>query len=697
VLPMERLKSSFDVEVMTHVLDGGVKNTMRRRWITAAHEGVENFVHAEKTREELIAHALKHFMEVHREHFENGYKPKGLDMSMMSDARMTSSALTINFGVFSSTLRSQSSDLQQKWWLEKARKGQIIGSYAQTELGHGSNVRGLQTTAVYDRDTQEFILNTPCLGAIKWWSTGLPCSTHALVFAQTIVDGKNYGLQIFMVQLRGNDLKPLPGIEIGDLGSTLGENDCTIGYCRFDNVHIPRRHMLEKRQHVTSDGNFVKGPPPGSMLPKPGDTEAKPLDKKTAQAMKYVTMMKTRIALASTATGALAKACTIATRYSCVRKQGFVSGSETEENQIVDYSVQLYRLCKWVATCYSFRAATQWMVQRRHEVTLGGGDVNLDDLPETHATGAGLKALTCCMTADGIEDLRRACGGHGFLMSSGIAPLEADFKGPNTTAEGDFVLLSLQTARFLVKSLLLAKRGEPLSGLATCLKPLSDSMFDPVRDGPAYLGISNEPSIDDFLNYKYLVRLFEWRSMVAIARSGDALERAQKTMPYDRAWNACARLLYTTTKSHVRYFIISKFAAVIDQVEDVSCQRALSRLCCMFGVADILEGEQWLGLLSASTSQLAELAGSSLCQEIRPDLVSLTDAFEIPDRVLNSTLGKFDGRVYEALYEQARDSGINVNPDGTRNLVPKFIQELEPYLDKDTLNDANQRIPKSKL
>ena len=44
------------------------------------------------------------------------------------------------------------------------------------------------------------------------------------------------------------------------------------------------------------------------------------------------------------------------------------------------------------------------------------------------------------MAADGIEDLRRACGGHGYLMSSGIAPLEVDFKGPNTTAEGDYVV-----------------------------------------------------------------------------------------------------------------------------------------------------------------------------------------------------------------------------------------------------------------
>lgn len=121
----------------------------------------------------------------------------------------------------------------------------------------------------------------------------------------------------------------------------------------------------------------------------------------------------------------------------------------------------------------------------------GGGDtLSLDDLPELHATGAGLKALCCVLAADGIEDLRRACGGHGFLMSSGIAPLEQDFKGPNTTAEGDYVLLSLQTARYLVKQRAVAQAGAPLAGdLAAALAPLADSQFDPITQGRDVLGL----------------------------------------------------------------------------------------------------------------------------------------------------------------------------------------------------------------
>ncbi len=74
--------------------------------------------------------------------------------------------------MFIPTLIAQGSKEQQAKWVPKAQKLEIIGVYAQTELGHGSFVRGIETTATYDPETQHFILHSPTLTSTKWWAGG---------------------------------------------------------------------------------------------------------------------------------------------------------------------------------------------------------------------------------------------------------------------------------------------------------------------------------------------------------------------------------------------------------------------------------------------------------------------------------------------------------------------------------------------
>ena len=65
----------------------------------------------------------------------------------------------------------------------------IIGTYAQTEIGHGSNVAGLETTATFDKKTDEFVINTPKNTATKWWCGDMGrFSNYAIVFARLKID-----------------------------------------------------------------------------------------------------------------------------------------------------------------------------------------------------------------------------------------------------------------------------------------------------------------------------------------------------------------------------------------------------------------------------------------------------------------------------------------------------------------------------
>jgi acyl-CoA oxidase len=120
-------------------------------------------------------------------------------------------------------------------------------------LAHGSDVQNLTTTATYDPATESFVINTPEVGATKWWigDLGLYCN-HAAVFAQLIINGKKYGVHTFLVPIRDpKTLKTLKGIEAGDVGPKNGFQNKDNGYVIFNNFKIPRRNMLMK-YHVVS-------------------------------------------------------------------------------------------------------------------------------------------------------------------------------------------------------------------------------------------------------------------------------------------------------------------------------------------------------------------------------------------------------------------------------------------------------------
>lgn len=75
--------------------------------------------------------------------------------------------------MFIPTLQSFGTAEQKAKWLWKAENCKILGSYVQTEIGHGTFVRGLETTATYDPAAKEFVLHSPAITAYKVSSLSL--------------------------------------------------------------------------------------------------------------------------------------------------------------------------------------------------------------------------------------------------------------------------------------------------------------------------------------------------------------------------------------------------------------------------------------------------------------------------------------------------------------------------------------------
>lgn len=104
-------------------------------------------------------------------------------------------ANNLHKAMFEVCIRYLGDDEQNKMWLKKIMSNQIIGSYGQTELGHGSNVRGLETQAVLDQETDEWVINSPRISSAKFWPGDLgKLGTHTVLYAQMIVGGKQFGV-----------------------------------------------------------------------------------------------------------------------------------------------------------------------------------------------------------------------------------------------------------------------------------------------------------------------------------------------------------------------------------------------------------------------------------------------------------------------------------------------------------------------
>ncbi len=125
-------------------------------------------------------------------------------------------------------------------------------------MGHGSNVAGVETTATYDKTTDEFVIHTPSIKATKYWPGGLgKFATHAVVMAVLILNKRKFGVQAFFVPIRSRENhQPYTGIEVGDIGTKMGYNTVDNGYLSFNQYRVPRLSLLRRFVSVNREGEF---------------------------------------------------------------------------------------------------------------------------------------------------------------------------------------------------------------------------------------------------------------------------------------------------------------------------------------------------------------------------------------------------------------------------------------------------------
>jgi acyl-CoA oxidase len=134
---------------------------------------------------------------------------------------------------------------------------EACGVFFATELGNGDDLAALETEAVYDARTRQFVLTSPHPRAYKLIpSTGGEVPKLAVVMARLISLGKDRGVFPFIVRIRDDDGGLCRGIRVTPLTVTPGDRrDGAVA--RFEGVRISKAQLLVGKDSVLhDDGRF---------------------------------------------------------------------------------------------------------------------------------------------------------------------------------------------------------------------------------------------------------------------------------------------------------------------------------------------------------------------------------------------------------------------------------------------------------
>ncbi|TMW65698.1 hypothetical protein Poli38472_008340 [Pythium oligandrum] len=649
LLKKERAGGNIDPAILTDILrEGKDKNARRKAMVelAASHPVLSDRNMLFRNHSERYNFGLKkvhHYIKVVR---EQNITDKD-DQQFLYSALGEPLPIDVHRAMFIPTLENQADEEQQKKWLPLARNFKITGAYAQTELGHGSNVQGIETVATYDKEKQEFIINSPTLTSRKWWPGGLgKTATHAIVHARLFLDGKNVGIQAFLVQLRSlENHQPLAGIEVGDIGPKVGFNAVDNGYCAFHNVRIPRDQMMMRYAKVLPDGTFIQ--------PK-------------SDKFVYLTMVQVRAYLIIKCGHVLGQTTAITTRFSAARVQGRKPNNKGEF-QVLDYQNQQNALFPYIALSYAAFFSGRNMIAM-HDAALdiiksGKGSFE-DKLAELHAVSSGLKAWLAENVSNGVEALRRLCGGHGFSNSSNIGHIFAETVGA-TTYEGTFDVLVQQHARYLAKVLVSSPNADNSStGFLARAKFFAD---------PSLRCKAQKP--EDFLNFNVMREAFEARATRAIIRAAKELQATKNDL------NKCMVLLTRASVAHAEYMLFASFVEGVESVPAGPTREAVAVLCGLFGlwlINKTLGDFREDNYISSEQAEFVRRQLVALLPIVRKNAVLLTDAWDFTDFELNSAIGRYDGDMYRALVKRAADEPLN------KSQVPESYEAyLKPLIQSD--------------
>ena len=510
--------------------------------------------------------------------------------------------------------------------INRAYKLQDIGCFAMTELGHGSNVAGVETTATYIKETRQFELHTPTRTAAKWWiGAAGKTANMAVVLAQLIVEGQNHGVHMFVVPIRGPKNELIEGVILGDCGPKLSLAGIDNGFIMLKNYKVSYDCLLDKLSHITPEGKY----------------KSTIKNKEKRLGIMIGALIRGRNCVVVSGSLSLASSLTCALRYSAVRKQFSPSGEG--EVSILSYQGQKVRLIPLLAQCFAARCANhivQELIAKNSKAFAEHPEG--EELAEFHAVLSGLKALSSSYGVIGSQICRESCGGHGYSAFSSIGRVR-DNQEVQITWEGDNMVLIQQTSKYLLKQVQKSMKGHHI--YSDTLRFLKMGHEDKKRDkieGTKSVVEAMEAVVNFYLNES----MMKLQDMAGVG--GTITE----------IWNRSQSFyLQELAKSYSELLLIKEFKKLVEKIRarDQVAGASISKLHEIYSITVLDRHFSVLIELGYSISHRKEFKDKliKLCEEVGEECIGIIDAIAPHDKILSSSIGSYDGQVYSRIIQLA--------------------------------------------
>ncbi|PCJ97934.1 MAG: acyl-CoA oxidase [Flavobacteriaceae bacterium] len=518
----------------------------------------------------------------------------------------------VQFGLFGGSVQKLGTKKHHDKYLSDTGKATLLGCFAMTETGHGSNVKGIKTTATYNKKTDTITIHTPGKNDNKEYIGNALHSTMATVFAQLIVDGKNEGVHAILVPIRDENHQLMKGVTIEDNGYKLGLNGVDNGKIWFNQVQVPRAHLLNKYGDIKNDGSY--------------HSEIKNPNKR------FFTMLGTlvggRICVAKGAISGSKMSLAIAIKHALKRRQ-FNDSVKIQEDLLMDYPSHQLRLTPAIASSYVYHVTMDHIMKLY-------GDETITDKRKIETQAAGLKAVITNFANETIQECREACGGKGYLIENRIANLKGDVD-IFTTFEGDNTVLLQLAAKGILSEF---KSEFNSAGFLSVLRVLGTQLSDKIDTfNPMY---THKVDKEHLYNPNFHRHAFSYRTRrLTYTLAMRIRAYIKKGVPAYQAFLKVQTHLLALGKAYSIELAHETFINFTETISDEKHKLLFQKLGTLYALHEIRNDAQWYleqGYIGGTKSKAIRQRVERLCTELRPHIEVLVDGFGIPEHCLTAPI-----------------------------------------------------------